>query len=119
MANPDDWQRAFKELDPDVQERVTAWINTQMFIARELGLEAEKWFEYVEWAFKYPFDFEFAHETGVLERAADMSDGVESKVRSERAASTVGTSAQTKLPGGGGPGNVLQMVADGKKSRDE
>jgi len=119
MASAEDWQEAFKQLEPDKQEAVKAWINTQMFIARELGMEPERWFEYIEWAFQNPFDFDFAFETGELDRAAGQGDAVDTGARANAAASAVGTKKETKLPGAGGPGNLLNMVIDGKKDREK
>ena len=114
MASAEDWQEAFKELEPQKQESVKAWINTQMFIARELGLQPEKWFEYVEWAFKNPFDFDFAAEHG---SAMVGGDGMVNAAAVDAATKAVGSMARTKLPGGGGPGNLLNMIVSGKKDR--
>jgi hypothetical protein len=118
MASAEEWQEAFKELEPQKQESVKAWINTQMFIARELGMQPEKWFEYVEWAFQNPFDFEFAAERGEQDREAGKGDAVDSGARAGKAAAAVGSKVETKLPGAGGPGNLLNMVIDGKKDRE-
>lgn len=119
MASAEEWQEAFKQLEPQKQEAVKAWINTQMFIARELGVEAERWFEYIEWAFQNPFDFEFAAEAGELARAAGKGDAVDTGEKADKAAAAVGSKRETKLPGAGGPGNLLNMVVDGKKDREK
>ncbi len=114
MGASEDWNAALESLEPDKQKAVHAWIDTQMFIARELGLESEEWFEYVEWAFKNPFDFEFASEHG---SAMVGNDGMVNAVAVDAATKAVGSMAKTKLPGGGGPGNLLNMIVDGKKDR--
>jgi hypothetical protein len=52
--------KAFVALPPDGQARVQAWLGTQMFLARELGISPEDWLAEVERAFAFPFDFSFA-----------------------------------------------------------
>ena len=44
MTTQDNWtfEEAYKKLPPDAQERVQAWLGTQMFIARELALPRER-----------------------------------------------------------------------------
>ncbi|MFH1808850.1 MAG: hypothetical protein ABIJ09_08895 [Pseudomonadota bacterium] len=116
MSMPATWKNAMESLEPDKQQAVKAWLDTQMFIARELGLEAEEWFEYVEWAFKNPFDFGFAADGGLVQIHAD---GMLNAAVRDSAAKAVGGVTRTKLPGGGGPGNLLNMVVQGKKSRDK
>lgn len=118
MASAEQWKADFQNLDPKKKEAVHTWINTQMFIARELGLEPERWFDYIEWAFQNPFDFEFAHESGEMFRASGRGDSVEGLDRAAKAAASVGSKVETKLPGAGGPGNFLNMVAAGKKDRE-
>ena len=114
MSQADEWKQALESLEPEKQKAVHAWIDTQMFIARELGLESEEWFEYLEWAFKNPFDFEFAAEHG---EALVGGDGMVDAAAVDAATKAVGSMAKTKLPGGGGPGNLLNMIVDGKKDR--
>lgn len=116
MTTPQEWQEAFKELEPDKQAAVQGWVNTQMFICRELGLETDAWFEYIEWAFQNPFDFTFAMDAAALANIG--ADGMASEGKLNKAAASVGVSTKTKLPGGGGIGNLLGMVVSGKKERE-
>lgn len=80
------WLETFKKLPPDAQERVQAWLGTQMFIARELGLEKEAWLKYVEWALGHPFDLRFLGEEGVSLLAASADGVVNAEAEKARAA---------------------------------
>lgn len=92
MSEPQlSWQESFQKLPPDVQARVQAWIGTQMFIARELGLEREAWFDYVAWAFRQPLDFSFMGQDGA-EALAQLQDHVTSTADARRAAIAIGAS---------------------------
>ncbi|MBN2361248.1 MAG: hypothetical protein JXR83_17465 [Deltaproteobacteria bacterium] len=118
MGNAEAWRAGFDQLPPEKQRAVRSWIDTQMFIARELGLEAEHWFTYVEWAFQHPFDFGFAGEGGLqaalVNRDAMVKDG------KKKAADLVGAKPASKLPlTGAGKGNLLGMVVAGKKDREK
>src|SRR4051812_25032405 len=78
------WTENFKKLPPDAQERVQGWLGTQMFIARELGLEREVWLRYVEWALAHPFDYSFLGKEGVELLAATQDkvvSGAQDKAR--------------------------------------
>jgi hypothetical protein len=56
------FEETYKKLPPDAQQRVQAWMGSQMFIAHELGLGKDEWLKYVSWAFLNPLDFSFAGE---------------------------------------------------------
>lgn len=109
------WQQAFQHLEPGQQAAVQAWLNTQTFIAQELGLEPRRWFKYVEWAFKHPFDFGFAAEAGSMPQLG--GDALVAGDDVARAANLVGVARKTVLPGAGGIGNLLGMVASGARDR--
>lgn len=118
MGNAEAWKAGFDQLPPDKQKSVRAWIDTQMFIARELGLEADRWFSYVEWAFKHPFDFGFAGEGGLS--AAMANRDAMSTDDKKKAADLVGGKPKSKMPiTGAGKGNLLGMVVAGKKDREK
>lgn len=87
MTTQDNWtfEEAYKKLPPDAQERVQAWLGTQMFIARELALPRETWLGYVEWALRNPFDYSFLGEEGIQLLAAvgdSMVNAAQEKARS-------------------------------------
>ena len=83
------WMETFQKLPPDAQGRVQAWLGTQMFIARELGLEKEAWLKYVEWALAHPFDLRFLGEEGV-NLLANTADGVVDAEAEKARAAAVG-----------------------------
>ncbi len=71
-----DFAAAVKKLPPEAQQRVQAWMGTQMFVARELGLSSQAWLTYVEWAFAHPLDFSFVGQgadTTALEDAMSLA----------------------------------------------
>ena len=84
--NSNSWAEAFKKLPADAQQRVQGWLGTQMFMARELGLEREQWFQYVEWALSHPFDYSFLGQEGINLLAATQDAVVKSSGDKARAA---------------------------------
>lgn len=90
MAEPQmSWEEAFHKLPPDAQARVQGWIGTQMFLARELGLEKDAWFEYLAWAFRQPFDYGFLGSDGA-DLLAQAQDQLGSSAEAKKAAAMIG-----------------------------
>jgi len=98
-------------LPPAQKQAVQSWLGTQMFIAKELGLESETWFKYLDWAIKNPFDFTFVFD--IIEQAGAQAPS-EDDVK--KAAALVGAVTRTKQPGKGGPGNIVGFLK--KKDAD-
>lgn len=54
------WLESYKQLSPDQQERVQAWLHLNKFIARTLRIDWEKWVdEYLQLAMEHPLDYSF------------------------------------------------------------
>jgi hypothetical protein len=106
------FEEAYKKLPPDAQQRVQGWMGTQMFIARELGLTPEAWFDHVAWAFKNPLDFSFMGKDGV-EVVLGGSDKVESTDPGKRAAATIGVAGGNLPPSPGGPADPTKVKKAG------
>lgn len=105
------WVDAFKKLPADAQQRVQGWLGTQMFIARELGLEREQWFQYVEWALAHPFDYGFLGQEGINLLAATQ-DAVVNAAGDKARAAVLGTH---QAPAGGALTNPA--AADNKSAK--
>ena len=114
---PEDWEAIRSRLPPEILERVNGWVSTQQFVAQELGVAWDEWYQYLQWAFQNPLDFSFADEG--IASVPGGSDGIDEGAGSQRAADVVGTKRETKLPGSGGLGNLFAMVAEGSKERRE
>jgi hypothetical protein len=93
------------------KQAVQAWLGTQMFIAKELGLSSETWFQYIDWALKNPFDFTFVFDV-IPEADGDAAPATDVK----KAAALVGAVTKTKQPGKGGTGNLVGFLR--KKDTD-
>jgi hypothetical protein len=91
------------------------WLATQRFIVAELGIDQETWFQYLQWAFANPCDFSTLKDA----QEAGGGDSLVSSSRGEKAAAALGAKQETKLPGGGGLGNLIGMISAGKKEREE
>lgn len=91
--------KTFAALPPDAQARVQAWLGTQMFLARELGLSPEDWLAEVERAFAFPFDFTFASD-GQVALEELVLDGAERRAMSRVLGDTGGASSSPS-PGEG------------------
>lgn len=91
MVEPKTFEEALAQIPPERQEAVRAWIDMQMFVARELGIDREKWFEYLDWAFKNPFDFSFK------EVPDDRDAQFEARAAQSEAARSIG--AERRLEG--------------------
>ncbi len=83
------WKEEFEKLSPERQEAVQQWYAVQAYLAQELGLELEKWMEYVQWAFAHPLDYSFIAEFPDLMKAMESSDGFETSTNA--AAALLGT----------------------------
>jgi len=118
MSDTQQWEQAYKQLEPKQQEDLKRWLDTQIFIARELGVGLKLWLEYLEWAFTHPFDYSFATEAGAA-LLQGLGDALGGDQRAAQAANLVGSKRETKLPGKGGPGNLLGMVSAGRKERQK
>jgi len=81
MSQQMSFEAAFKQLPPEHQQAIQGWLGMQMFIADNLGLPREKWFEYIDWAFDNPLDYSFMGPG--IDAAAMMARG-------EKAASVIG-----------------------------
>lgn len=88
-AQPNAWEESYKKLPPEAQTRVQAWIGTQMFLARELGLTSEQWLSHVEWAFGHPLDFSFMGEDAA-KLPGGSKDGVTTGPDARTAAAAIG-----------------------------
>lgn len=81
MSDQLSFKDAVAQLPSEQQQAMQGWLGMQMFIADNLGLEREKWFEYLDWAFENPFDYSF------MGQGLDMNAMAE---RGEKAASVLG-----------------------------
>lgn len=112
-------QSSLAGMSPQEQTGLDNWLATQRFLAHELGLEMEQWYEYLQWAFRNPCDFSMIQESREAALAKGGGDSLVKGSRGEQAAAALGAKKELKLPGGGGLGNLLGMVAAGKKEREE
>lgn len=92
MAETPSFEEGLRQAPPEVQARIQAWLGTQMFIARELGLEPLAWLEHVEWAIKNPLDYSFLGEGGVA-LLAGAADAVERATADKERALVMGAEA--------------------------
>jgi len=117
--NIDEIKNSLAGLSAQEKNGLDNWLATQRFLAAELGLEMDTWTEYLAWAFQNPCDFSVIKESRDSALGGAGGDKLGGGSRGEKAAAALGVKQETKLPGGGGLGNLLGMVAAGKKEREE
>jgi hypothetical protein len=98
MQGASAWVAEYDKLTPAQKDRMEAWMGTNMFIARELGLEPERWFEYIRWAFDNPFDHSFVEEEAPRVRVDLPGDGMEKAGGQKKMANVIGGESTPVAP---------------------
>src|SRR5437870_656868 len=54
-----EWMKTYESLPEERRDLVQRWFATQKLIIDNVGISAEEWFRYIQWAMDNPFDFSF------------------------------------------------------------
>ena len=111
MASEPSFLEKVEALPEERKRAVQHWFGTQMFIAKELGLDPDDWFGYLDWALQNPLDFSF-----LFQRPKGRGPGP-SDDELKAAKAVLGAVTGTKMPGKGGPGNLVGFMAS--KDKDQ